>query len=103
MCGCGACGIRAKPKLTEHGFLAVYGLIERLREIDYTSSEANMTAFEYNKLLEELTTLNTGFATVGMMEDLDPRKADWNAKTTKAWFSMLGQAYMSDAKAATLR
>jgi hypothetical protein len=86
----GRAGITAKPKLEKLGYDAVFGLIERLRQLDYKSSEQQMTAWELNKVLEAICAgMNTGFVAVNPGEDLDPRKANFNAKTTVAWGTLL--------------
>ncbi|MGE3175622.1 MAG: hypothetical protein AB7O97_23570 [Planctomycetota bacterium] len=86
----GIAGVRAKPKLVELGYPSVFGILERLRQLNYTDTGEQMTAWELNKLLEEITAgLNAGFVAVSDGEDLDPRKADHNAKTNKAWATLL--------------
>ena len=93
----GLAGIRAKPKLEKIGYHSIFGIIDRLRGIDYSLSEENMTAWELNKVLERiLAGLNTGFAAVSVGEDLDPRKADWNAKTTRAWHRWIENPQFND-------
>lgn len=83
-------GISAKPKLEKLGFAAIFGIAERLRQLDYKSSDDQMTAWELNKILESiLITLNAGFVAVEAGSDLDPRKADHNARTNQAWARLL--------------
>ena len=95
----GLAGIRAKPKLEKIGYFAVFGIIDRLRKLNYTDADDNMTAWELNKVLESITAgLNTGFAAVNVGENLDPRKADYNAKTTKAWGSLIANPQLADEK-----
>ena len=71
----------------------------QLLSLDYGDPDDNMTAFAMNKILEDITTLNTGFATVEVSESLDPRKADWNARTTRAWYNLTGKPQMQDERA----
>ncbi len=86
----GKAGISAKPKITEMGYPALFALIEKLRQLDYKSADDQMTAWELNKLIESITiTINAGFVPVEMGGDLDPRKADHNAKTNQAWARLL--------------
>ena len=95
----GLAGIRAKPKLEKIGYFAIFGIIDRLRKLNYTDADDNMTAWELNKVLESITAgLNTGFAAVNVGEDLDPRKADYNAKTTKAWTKLIDNPQLADEK-----
>ncbi|MEC7583026.1 MAG: hypothetical protein VYE77_01800, partial [Planctomycetota bacterium] len=92
-------GIRAKPKLEKIGYFAIFGIIDRLRKLNYTDADDNMTAWELNKVLETITAgLNTGFAAVNVGEDLDPRKADYNAKTTRAWTKLIDNPQLADKK-----
>jgi hypothetical protein len=83
-------GIKAKPKLLELGHSALFGIVEALRTIDYKSESGNEHAFEFHKLLEEMTAgMGTGFAQVAVGEEIDPRKAEFNTRTVKAWRNML--------------
>ncbi|MBK8100098.1 MAG: hypothetical protein IPK26_23595 [Planctomycetes bacterium] len=84
--GGGKAAIAAKRELSAIGFHAIVGMANMLREIDYKNGDEAFIAWELNKLLEEMCEgLNVGFVTVDPGEDMDPRKADWNAKTAKAW------------------
>lgn len=85
-------GIQAKPKIEKAGYAAIFGIAEKLRQLDYKSSDDQMTAWELNKILESiLVTLNAGFVAVEAGADLDPRKADHNAKTNQAWARLLSR------------
>ena len=79
----------AKTKLEKMGHKATFGIISRLREIDYKDSFDAMYGWELNKVLETITGgMNVGYAPVLVGEDMDPRKADWNARTAKAWLDL---------------
>ena len=82
----------AKTELEKMGYFAAFGIVERLRQLDYKSSSEQMTAWEFNKVLETIFAgLNAGFVAVEDGVDLDPRKADHNARTAEAWSRFLGK------------
>lgn len=86
----GVSGMRAKPKLAEIGHEALFGIVEKLRTLDYKSETGNGYGFEFNKLLEEMTAgQNAGFELVEVGEPIDPRKAEYNTMTVGAWRRML--------------
>lgn len=88
----------AKTKLEKMGHKATYGIISRLREIDYKDSFDAMYGWELNKVLETITGgMNVGYAPVLVGEDMDPRKADWNARTAKAWLALPKQFETEEA------
>ena len=90
VCGGGKPGIAAKPKLEKIGYYAIFGLVDRLRKLDYSSGDDQMTAWELNKLIETIASgMNAGFVAVEAGGDLDPRKADHNARTNVAWDRLL--------------
>ncbi|MGB3966126.1 MAG: hypothetical protein WBO45_05305, partial [Planctomycetota bacterium] len=84
-------GIVAKPKLIKEGFLAMFGIVERLRLLDYKSPDDSMIAFELNKMIEEISAgMNARFEPCEASEEIPPAKAQWNALTVKAWINILG-------------
>lgn len=88
----------AKTKLEKMGHKATYGIISRLREVDYKDSFDAMYGWELNKVLETITGgMNVGYAPVLVGEDMDPRKADWNARTAKAWLALPRQFETQEA------
>ena len=88
----------AKTKLEKMGHKATFGIISRLREIDYKDSFDAMYGWELNKVLETITGgMNVGYAPVLVGEDMDPRKADWNARTAKAWLALPKQFETEEA------
>ncbi len=92
VCGGGKPGIAAKPKLEKIGYFAIFGLVDRLRKLDYSSGDDQMTAWELNKLVEAIASgMNAGFVAVEAGGDLDPRKADHNARTNIAWERLLSK------------
>jgi hypothetical protein len=94
----GIAGIRAKPKLAKQPYEAMFGIVERLSQLDYKSSADSMVAFELNKLLEELTGgLTASFEPVDATEEIVPAKAEWNTRSVKGWLSLL--AKFTDAEA----
>jgi hypothetical protein len=96
--GGGRAGIRARGKLLELDYPAMFGIVEKLRTIDYRSAEESMVAFELNKLLEEITfELNARFEPVEISETIPPAKAEWNTRTVKAWIDLMG-SFQDEAK-----
>ena len=90
VCNGGKPGVAAKPKLEKIGYFAIFGLVDRLRKLDYTSGDDQMTAWELNKLIESIAAgMNAGFVAVEVGGDLDPRKADHNARTNVVWPRLL--------------
>jgi hypothetical protein len=86
----GRAGIRAKEPLIKHDYLSLFGIVEKLRDLDYKSNDESMTAFEFNKLLEQITfEINARFEPVEANETLHPKKAEWNTRTVKAWRALL--------------
>ncbi|MEQ1631468.1 MAG: hypothetical protein ABL997_03785 [Planctomycetota bacterium] len=82
----------AKTELEKLGYFAAFGIAEKLRQLDYKSSSDQMTAWEFNKVLETIFAgLNAGFVAVEDGADLDPRKADHNARTAEAWGKFLSK------------
>ena len=94
---------KAKKKIAAAGYRAMTAVINRLREIDYLDSEQSMTAFELNKLLEEMTMgVNALFQPVNMGDTIDFDKADFNAKTVKAWQTFMTTQYPSSERFAEM-
>ena len=92
-------GIRAKKSVVKIGHRALPAIINRLREVNYLDSSQAMTAWELNKLLEEMALgVNAGYRQVmdGEAEDLD--KSDWNAKTVKQWQNFYNVQYPTAEK-----
>lgn len=84
--GGGRAGIDAKKLLQGLGHKALPGIVNALREIDYLDSFEVMTAWEFNKFMEQLTDgTNVGFrpSVLGEPEPLD--RADWNARIVVVW------------------
>ncbi|MEO6598064.1 MAG: hypothetical protein ABIP94_25245 [Planctomycetota bacterium] len=91
--GGGRAGIQAKPKLVdEHDYAGLFAVVEKLRLLDYRSAEESMVAFEFNKLLEQLTGgQNARFEPVEITETIAPAKAQWNTMSVKAWIVELAK------------
>lgn len=88
--GLGAIG--AKKTLQELGDSSLFGIVNRLREVDYTDSIETLYAYELNKLLEKITiTINANFQAVALGEPVDLKVAHWNAQTVKAWLRFVGR------------
>ena len=84
----GRAGRRRRPvrQLQELGHSSLFGIVNRLREVDYTDSTEIFYAYELNKLLEKITiTINPNFQAVALGEPVDLKVAHWNAQTVKAW------------------
>lgn len=85
----GVAGIRAKGRLEEIGWPALFGIINHLRTIDYFDSDASMTAYELNRLLEAMAVgINVGYRPPQIGEEQSLEDVDWNAKTVKAWIRL---------------
>lgn len=90
----GTKGVRAKTELAEIGHPALFGIINRLREIDYTDEFGLMYGYELNKLLETmLVGMNAGYIPTQVGLDMSTiqniKTADWNAMTARAWQGVL--------------
>jgi len=86
----GSPGIKAKVALENMGHKALAGIVNKLREIDYSDAWESQTAYEFNKLLGTITMgKNAGFKSVDVAEEVTLEKADWNARTAKAWQQLM--------------
>lgn len=84
--GGGRAGIDAKKLLQELGHKALPGIVNALREIDYLDSFDVMTAWEFNKFMEQLTDgTNVGFRPILLGEPVPLDQADWNARIVVVW------------------
>ncbi len=85
----GVSGIRAKGRLEEIGWPALFGIINHLRTIDYFDSSESMSAYELNRLLEAMAVgINVGYRPPQIGEEQSLEDVDWNAKTVKAWIRL---------------
>ncbi|MCK5944491.1 MAG: hypothetical protein KAI24_21060 [Planctomycetes bacterium] len=90
--------IRAKRKLVEEGYPALFAILERLHGLDYRQTEDAAFGFELNKMIEEITGgLNARYAAVQAGEEIHPAKAQWNTKTVKAWMATFAKWPDEDA------
>lgn len=90
--------IRAIQKLDRAGYPALFGIVERLRSIDYRDPMQAQFGFELNKLLEGITAgLNARYAPVVAGERIAPAKAEWNTRTVHAWATVLERWPDADA------
>jgi hypothetical protein len=81
---------RAKARLEELGYPALFGLTNRLRDIDYTTRDGTIMAYEIHRLMELIAKgTNTSFKQVDDEPDLET--ADWNAKGVRTWQNFLQQ------------
>ncbi|HEB53662.1 MAG TPA: hypothetical protein ENI87_10460 [bacterium] len=84
--------IRAKRKLAEQGYAALFGIVEKLRTLDYGNVDDAGLGFELNKLLEEiLVDMNARYEPVQANEEIHPAKAEWNTRTVNAWMKVLSR------------
>jgi hypothetical protein len=84
--GSGAKSDRALREAEKMGFPALILIVNELREIDYKNTDAAVWGMRLNATLQNITMgVHTGYATVDLGEEMDPRKASWNAKTVKGW------------------
>ncbi|MCK5944490.1 MAG: hypothetical protein KAI24_21055 [Planctomycetes bacterium] len=82
--------VRAKRKLVEAGYPALFAIVECLRELDYLDPRDAMLGHELHQLLEQITGgLNARYAEVAADEVIHPAKAEWNGRTVKAWVAVL--------------
>ncbi|MFK7740050.1 MAG: hypothetical protein AB8H80_06965 [Planctomycetota bacterium] len=80
--------IRAKRNLSDKGYPALFAILERLRTLDYKSTDDAAFGFELNRMIQEMTGgLNARYAAVEAGETLHPAKAQWNTKNVKAWMT----------------
>ncbi|MBL8729277.1 MAG: hypothetical protein JNM25_12645 [Planctomycetes bacterium] len=84
--------IRARKSLAQAGYGAMFAIVERLRLLNYMSTEDSMTAYALNKVMEEITGgLNARFEPVEASETLVPAKAEWNTQSVKGWLGLLAK------------
>lgn len=84
--GSGAKSDRALREMERMGYPALIFIINQLREIDYKNSDAALWGMRLNTTLQNITMgVHTGYAAVDIGEEMDPRKAQWNAKTVREW------------------
>jgi hypothetical protein len=80
------------------GHKALAGIINKLREVDYTDSDDSQRAYELNALLGRITLgKNAGFKPVEAGEEIPLEIADHNARTAKTWQGLLTQYPTPDA------
>lgn len=81
----------AKNQLREAGWQALFGLVNRLRNLDYTTADGTRDGYELNQLLSTiLDGTNVGFRP--LQGDEPPlNDMDFNARTVSAWQRMLAQ------------
>src|SRR5690606_7529576 len=99
---------RAKNKLEELGWPAMFAIVEQLQQLDYKSPQDSMVAADLNKLLDRITGgLNARFDFVEATESIPPAKAEWNTRTVKAWMTMVAglhdEAKFNTERAARLK
>ena len=84
--GGGAKTGRALRELEKMGYPALIYIINLLREIDYKNTDAALWGMQLNTTLQNITMgVHTGYVAIDLGEEMDPRKAQWNAKTVKEW------------------
>ena len=81
-------GIDAEKAMRERPYEAMFGLLDILRGLDHTDAFEMSSAYPLNRFMTEITHgLQTGFQAVTMDEQIDPRKAEWNCRSTRAWLT----------------
>jgi hypothetical protein len=84
--GGGARTGRAFGELAKMGHPALFFLVNQLRDINYKNADDSMFGYQINMTLQEITMgINTGYVPVTVDEQIDPRKAQWNATTVDKW------------------
>ncbi|MFN9707328.1 MAG: hypothetical protein ACK595_21255, partial [Planctomycetota bacterium] len=82
---------RAKNKLQEAGWPAIFAVAEQLQKLDYKQAEQAMVGFDLNKLLETITGgVNMRYEPVDAGESIPAAKAEWNTRTVKKWIEYAG-------------
>lgn len=82
----GISSTRAKNKLVKMGYPGLFGILERLRTLDYTQPDDGLYGFELNKALENMTGgMTASYQPVQAGEEMHPAKAQWNTKNVGAW------------------
>ena len=72
------------------GYPALVMLINHLREIDYKDPDSATFGMEINTTLSEITGgVNTGYVAIPIGEPMDPRMAQWNARTVEQWLNSI--------------
>jgi hypothetical protein len=72
------------------GYPALVILINHLREIDYKDPDSAAFGMEINTTLSDITGgVNTGYVAIPIGEPMDPRMAQWNARTVEQWLNSL--------------
>lgn len=95
----GIAGRRAEAEMRkkENRYVAVFGLIDYLRTLDYNEPTDTMAAYAANRFLTDITDgLQTGLVAAELDESIDPRKAEWNSKTVKTWLKFF-KSYPDEA------
>ncbi len=81
---------RAMNELADIGYYGLYGLVNGLRQIDYTDSFQSMTAFAINKKLEEMTYgLAVDYRPPQVGEDQPLDDVNYDAKTVGVWIDTI--------------
>ncbi|MBL8754845.1 MAG: hypothetical protein JNK15_16185 [Planctomycetes bacterium] len=88
--GGGARTGRALKEMEKMGYPAVLFLINQLREIDYKSTDDAFWGYQLNQKLSDITMgINAGYVAVELGDQMDPRKAQWNAMTVQQWINQI--------------
>jgi hypothetical protein len=97
--GGGARTGRALRDLEKMGFPALVFLVNQLREINYKDPTDAMFGMQLNNTLTSITMgVNTGYVAVDIGEEMDPRKAQWNAQTVAQWIGGVEKQWPTQEK-----
>ena len=84
--GGGARTGRALREIEKMGYPGLVLLVNELREIDYKDTDSSMFGMQLNQTLTNITLgVNTGYVAIEIGVPMDPRKAQWNARTVQQW------------------
>ncbi|HZN38360.1 MAG TPA: hypothetical protein VFD82_06130 [Planctomycetota bacterium] len=97
--GAGAKADRALREFEKMGYPALLFIINQLREIDYKNTDAALWGMRLNTTLMNITMgVHTGYVAVDLGEEMDPRKAQWNAKTVREWVNAVKKEWPTREK-----
>jgi hypothetical protein len=81
---------RALREMEKMGYPAIIFLINQLREIDYKNTDDSFWGLQLNMSLQNITMgINAGYVAVELGDEMDPRKAQWNAMTVQQWINQI--------------
>lgn len=90
---------RALKELEKIGQPSLFFIANQLREINYKDTDDAMFGMQLNNTMQNITMgVNTGYVPVAIGEEMDPRKAQWNAMTVQQWHNAVKQFWPTEEK-----